>query len=78
MKSKKWYGMILILALVLALSVYAKEKITSGEDVSGPKVASARQAAFGGGYRSSLCSSKRWALGCQHKYHHRCKGAGST
>ena len=49
MKSTKWYGMILILALVLALSVYAKEKITSGEDVSGPKIASARQAAFGGG-----------------------------
>jgi len=48
--------------------VYAKEKITSGEDVSGPKIASARQAAFGGGLPQFTVLVKEGGHRLSHKH----------
>jgi serine protease Do len=48
MRNKKWYSVILILTVVLAASLYAREKLTSGEENT-QKIAGVRQAAFTGG-----------------------------
>jgi len=49
MRNRKWYGVILILTAVLAVSLYARERLTSGEEGSTQKIAGVRQAAFTGG-----------------------------
>jgi serine protease Do len=48
MRNKKWYSVILILTVVLAASLYAREKLTSGEENT-QKIAGVRQVAFTGG-----------------------------
>ena len=49
MRDKKWFGVILILVLILAASLYAREKLTSREDPGVPKGSSAHQAPYSGG-----------------------------
>ena len=49
MRSKKWYGVILLLVLILAVSLYAREKLTSNEEPGTSKLSSLRQAPYTGG-----------------------------
>lgn len=46
MTNRKWFLMILVLALVAAVSVYAKQKVTTTEIQETPKSAISRQAPF--------------------------------
>lgn len=46
---KKWYGVILILVLILAASLYAREKLTTGEQPVAPKGSGANQPVYSGG-----------------------------
>jgi len=49
MRDKKWFGVILLLILILAASLYAREKLTSREEPGAPKSSSVHQTAYGGG-----------------------------
>ncbi len=51
MKDKKWFGVILILVLILAASLYAREKLTSREEPGLPKSSGAgvREPLYSGG-----------------------------
>ncbi|HVN24596.1 MAG TPA: DegQ family serine endoprotease [Syntrophorhabdales bacterium] len=49
MRDKKWFGVILLLILILAASLYAREKLTSREEASAPKSVGTHQPAFSGG-----------------------------
>jgi serine protease Do len=49
MRNKKWYGVILILMLILAVSLYAREKLASSEEPGASKSSGARQAPYAGG-----------------------------
>jgi hypothetical protein len=44
MRNKNWYGVILILVLILAASLYAREKLTASEEPGSPKGSGVRQA----------------------------------
>lgn len=49
MRKTKWYSVILILIAVLAVSLYARDRLMSSEEKSTQKIAGVRQAAFAGG-----------------------------
>jgi serine protease Do len=49
MRDKKWFGVILVLVLILAASLYAREKLTSREEPGAPKTSNVNQTAYGGG-----------------------------
>jgi serine protease Do len=49
MRNTKWYSVVLILIAVLAVSLYARERLMSSEERSTQKIAGVRQAAFAGG-----------------------------
>ena len=49
MRDKKWFGVILVLVLILAASLYAREKLTPREEPGVPKSSGIHQAAYSGG-----------------------------
>ena len=49
MRDKKWFGVILVLVLILAASLYAREKLTSREEPGASKSSGVHQAAYSGG-----------------------------
>ncbi len=49
MRDKKWFGVIFLLVLILAASLYAREKLTSREEAPPPKSSSVHLAAYSGG-----------------------------
>jgi serine protease Do len=49
MRDKKWFGVILVLVLILAASLYAREKLTSREEPGATRSSGLHQAAYSGG-----------------------------
>jgi serine protease Do len=49
MRDKKWFGVILLLVLILAASLYAREKLTSREEAPPSKSPGVHLAAYSGG-----------------------------
>jgi serine protease Do len=49
MRDKKWFGVIFMLVLILAASLYAREKLTAREEPGAPKSSALHQAPYSGG-----------------------------